>query len=60
MRSSERRISYDGTREFRSRASSPAAPHQGNDAVTLSKEELEETADRFRKANFPRSSRWIP
>jgi Zn-dependent peptidase ImmA (M78 family) len=28
---------------------SPAAPHQGNDAVTLSKEELEETADRFRK-----------
>ncbi|MCD9892085.1 helix-turn-helix domain-containing protein [Bradyrhizobium japonicum] len=28
---------------------SSAAPHQGNEAVTLSKEELEETADRFRK-----------
>jgi Zn-dependent peptidase ImmA (M78 family) len=28
---------------------SPAASHQDNEAVTLSKEELEETADRFRK-----------
>ncbi|MEZ2145340.1 XRE family transcriptional regulator [Bradyrhizobium sp. DN5] len=28
---------------------SPAASNQGNEAVTLSKEELEETADRFRK-----------